>query len=1084
MTHVRPELRVEIQRLGNRYQAVLRTGNGHELATHEFQHGTASLVRGSTAWLSTSEDMSPAVEPIPDAVQIAAQGWQLYRNLFDNGRRLRDYLTSLRGAEEAQLTLSLGSGTELLTRVPWEYLYDGDRYLCLSGNLPVSRLPRNLHRLELPPTPLPLRILLVMAAPEDQPSFEVGRELALLQRALTEDIRTGAVCLDVLAEPTSTILREATQTYLYHVIHYIGYGIHQLPQREGFLCLEDSWGRTELVSGTQLAAFLGRSLPYLVLLSGAPRAEFGVVDAFAGVAHDLLHNGIPAALSIAGVLSDSSACAFYKTFYNSLVNSENVGEALYRGRAAIKRVEDEAAPAKHQFDWAIPILYQRNPDLQLIQVGDPESWSSQQDPSPSLPQRAHSAVSLVGRTPQLHAVRRALQESARVFYVSGSDGIGKRSFIRHLQNHLPHRPSATLTIHCASLIEPLSVLGQIANFWRSSGSDAEEEAAHLLLDARQDPFRRAQQAQRLLETKRLLLSFENIDRWFTSEGQRTHTIANDIVRHILLGLITTPSKSLFVFTGARRWDELADREDANIREIHLPLLSTDWAIQVMNGLPELRTATLPQKHAIHWHIGGHPKCLELLAGWLRTGQDLASLLASPPVGERSTELWEAFLIDEILRQLDPGEFQILQALALVPYPASTATLSELTPVTSEYAQPLIEQWRRLGIMETFDSGEDDEEIQYNLYLAVRDTVLDRMAPGEIAELHLEAAAHCGAPFVDGARRQVLSRNITAWTHDRIEWLARDTNGILGTRLRQQSDQAHLQLLLARAMAWQQHLSGAGRVEEATQIVQAMAPALKQLQETDLAEALMRRTVKLTSQSGYTTGADQLAQLRLEEGPLAAALDVYRQVYNSLDPEQAQLQRAHVMIRAGMVQQRLGNTQDAIASFEVALQVIRREGDKESEAECLYRLAMLQRESGAIQQALVYSQAAKEHYEAFDSPSGLAAVEREQGVILKELGHFENALDCLAASLRISRRLGDTRGVTETLTEIGLILEKCGRNEMAIRVIEEALQHYEYLRSPEHSEILALLEELYARKQRLDEAVAKLRTARTASHRES
>jgi tetratricopeptide (TPR) repeat protein len=1080
MTHVRQELRVEICRLGNRYQAVTCTVDGDVVTTHEFQYETGSLVRGSLAHLSGSTDTSPGAEPASDPVQVAAQGWELYRNFFGNNRALRDYLAAHRDARPCQLTLSLGPGTASLARLPWEYLYNGDAFLCLSGNLPVSHRPYGLDPIRPQATPLPLRILLVLASPEDQPSFEVEQELALLHKALAKQIRSGAICLDVLAEATSASLREAARSRPYHVIHYVGHGIHQLPQREGFLCLEDNPGHCELVAGSLLPPLLGNPPPSLVLLSSCPSADFGVADAFAGVAQDLLVHGISAALSIPSRLGQPAARAFYKAFYSSLADGETVAESVFRGRAFIKRAEDEGAAAKRQFGWAIPVLYQRDPDLQLIQAGEVSRLPEQGDRSTFRPERAHSAVSLLGRTPELRAVSRALQNSARIFYVWGSEGMGKRSFVSHLTQHLARRPSGTLRVRCSTLIEPLSLLAKIADFWRSGGSDVEEEAAHLLLDVRQDPFERAQKAQQLVKTKRLLLIFENIDRWFVPEGQGLDTIANDIVRTILLGLIAVPSKSLFFFTGTRRWKELAELGNADIREIYLPLLSAEWAVQVMNGMPDLRPVALTQKYAIHWHIGGHPRSLALLAGWLQLGQDLESLLASSPIEARSTELWQQFLIGQILRQLDPGEFQVLQALAVLPYPASAAILAELTPVAAEYTQPLLEHWCRLGILETLDPDEEDTEVRFCLYRPVRDAVIGRMSSEEIADLHLQAATHCGAPFVDAAWRQVLARNITAWTRDRIEWLARDTNGILGTRLRQEHDPVKLQSLLSRALAWQHHLLQAGRIEEATQIVQAIAPVLKQQLQTNLSEALMRRSPKLSSHPGYTTGVDQLAQLRLEEGSLTAALDVYRQVYESLDAEEVDLQRAHVLMRAGAIQQRLGDVKDAIESFEWALKAMQREGNREGEAECLFHLATLRRETGEIRQALVYSQAAKEYYETSDSSLDLAIIEREQGLILKELGHLESALECFTASLRICRRLGHTQGVTEALIEIGLILQKSGRNEMAIQVIEEALQHYEYLRGPEHSEILKLLQDMYTRKKQFDEALAKLRAGRAAS----
>ena len=144
------------------------------------------------------------------------------------------------------------------------------------------------------------------------------------------------------------------------------------------------------------------------------------------------------------------------------------------------------------------------------------------------------------------------------------------------------------------------------------------------------------------------------------------------------------------------------------------------------------------------------------------------------------------------------------------------------------------------------------------------------------------------------------------------------------------------------------------------------------------------------------------------------------------------------------------------------------------------LATAYREIHSLRQALVCSQAAKEHYEALAYPNNLAIVEREQGLILERMDRPESALESFAASLQMCRQMGDQRCIADNLTDIGRLFEKMGKTEMAIRVIEEALHHYEYLRNPEHGKVLSLLEELYAHQQRLDEAVTRLRASRRGS----
>ncbi len=1081
-----PELQVRIQRLGNHYVAVTTCPDGQEILRNEFQHETTHTTHLGPLWLIDQDSLVadgkrrrsgiPKGESGP--AQLAAQGSRLFRYLFGDGSVLGSYIAQHPDQASHQLTLVFTPEAAHLARQPWEYLFDGEHFPCLTGKLLLSRRPSGAAAIDTaPPTDSPLRILAVVPAPTDQVAFDALAELGILQTSLEQWLARGILEMDILPEPTSGALLERTGEEPYHIIHYVGHATYRLPQHQGFLCFEDELGQTELLSGTQLPRFLKGKSPGLLTLAACQKSQVGLLDAFQSVATELMDHEIPGVLTVPVTLSASTATALYRTLYGGIAQGGTVQESLHRTRAAVQQADRETESSQQRFEWGVPALIQKAADLRLIRSPSQESTQNETleidaviNPLPTLP--------LVGRTREIQVIRKALREEASIFYILGGDGVGKQVFTSYVIERLAARRGAVLTIRCREELDPLTTLAKIADFWRTSLPEADPQAADLLLDAHQAPFQRAQRAQQLLAQKRYLLVFENLDTWFGTPPEGQARLQNDTLRQALLGLLREPSKALFFFTGGRRWEDLASIAAGRRREIRLPLLSLQHAIQVINQLPALRQAvsSSAEKRAVYAQLGGHPQALQVLDRWLILGNDLQSLGDYGPTEARSPETWVDILVADILTQMDPGEYGVLQALSFLVQPFTEQTVSGLTLVAAQHALPLIQSWLCFGLAEP--AAPDDARQRFRIADPVRRVVLDGLSDDEFKALHLQAARYYAAPYYDAARRQLLARSITSWAEDRIGWLARDASGILGIRLRQEQTTEGKARLVASAYAWQYHLMQAGDITAATQIIQTIAPVLNQLGQRDLSREILQAMLS-ANDSGPSTGneVESFVRLKLEEGPLSTALTVYEDVYVSLDPDEGGIQRAYVLLRAGNVKQRLSDPTAAIEKYRQALRIAREEEDREAEAACMYRLATAHREDLNLRQALVCSQAAKEHYEALGYPNNLAIVEREQGLVLEQMERPESALERFAASLQICRQLGDRRCIADNLTDIGRLFEKMGNTEMAIQVIEEALQHYEYLGKPEHGKVLSLLEELYAHKRRIDEAVTRLRDSK-------
>jgi len=655
------------------------------------------------------------------------------------------------------------------------------------------------------------------AAPTDQVAIDAPAELETLQTSLEQWLARGIVELDILPEPTSGALLERTCDKPYHIIHYVGHATYHLSQHQGFLCFEDKLGHAELLSGTQLARFLRGTPPGLLTMAACQRFQVGALDAFQSVAAELMDYKIPGVLIVPASLSASTAAVIYKTLYGSIAQGRSVQESLHRTRVAMQQADRETESRKQRLEWGAPALIQRAANLTLVQP--PSQGSTQNETS-----ETHGTIdqlpttSLVGRTREIQAVRKALREGAAIFYILGDEGVGKQVFTSYTTEHLAVRPGAVLTIRCRQELDPLTALAKIADFWRTRLREADPQAADLLLDAHQAPFERAQKAQKLLARKRYLLVFDE-----------------------------------------RRWEDLADIAVERRREIRLPLLSLQHATQVINQLPTLRqmASSSAEKRAVYAQLGGHPQALQILDRWLILGNNLQSLGELRPTDSGSPEAWVDILVADILTQMDPGEYGVLQALSILTQPFTQQTISSLTLVTARHALPLIENWLDFGLVEPV--APDNVPQQFRITDPVRRVVLDGLSDDELKALHLQAARCYAAPYQDAARRQVLARNITTWAEDRIGWLARDAGGILGIWLRQEQTTAGRARLVASAYAWQYHLMQAGNIAAASQIIQTIAPVLDQQGQRDLSRELLQRMLS-ASDSGRSKATKRRSTL--------------------------------------------------------------------------------------------------------------------------------------------------------------------------------------------------------------------------------
>jgi tetratricopeptide (TPR) repeat protein len=770
------------------------------------------------------------------------------------------------------------------------------------------------------------------------------------------------------------------------------------------------------------------------------------------------------------------------TFYGFLAAGQQPIESLHHARQALHQLDADRPVERRRFDWGVPALYLRARTMQLVDPALTQDTAA--EPLP-LPVRNVAGLSLshcfMDRQPALHTLRNVYQNDvkgkAHALYVWGSSGAGKSALVAQSLMHSGVDAENVLVIDCQELLEPVAALGKIADFWRSRKYT---EAAALLLDKRRDPAERAHLAAQALNANPHILVFDGLDAWFRAPSAdpaaSPGTIADKTLAAIVRGLLFTRAAITYVFTAQQRWADVAALPADYKHEIHLDPLSQRYAVLLMDTLPHLGREPLTTQVDVYRLIGGHPQTLHLLNGWLAAGHQLQMLFAHSSGAPQTAEVWQRYFLEGIVHGLDPGEEDALTALSVFNTPFSAKVLTKLTRITEKYAAPLLERWEKFALVCVY--GMQHGERLYTFHPLVRRYILNRVREEEDrVTLHARLASYYGAPFMDEARRRVVARNVGVWPPERVAWLARDSNGILGMWIRQTQDLEQARRTMDEALAWQYHLFKAGDAEAAAHIIRTIVPVLNRWGQHDLSEALLQRSIAVTAGPERAPSMDDLATLYLDRGHLTEALGVYEEVYQMFAAQGGREQMAHLLRRIARVHQQLGDDERAIETYEAALQIMREIEDESGQSVCLHQLGALYRQAGNYQRALACSQATEQLQRKLGNLAGAAAALYEQALVLKHTNRLDSALEHWRQSYEMARSMGDESIAVDALREMSALYRDSGRLNEAIETALKAVEMC-YRTDPRKAAILLqMLGKLYEQQGDADRATASYAQAR-------
>jgi CHAT domain len=190
-----------------------------------------------------------------------------------------------------------------LSNMPWELLYERgrNRFFARSVHTPIVRyldVGGLVEPLRVSP---PLRVLVMLSSPSDEPQLEGEREWQNLNFALNPLTSERLLRIDRLDSARLSSLHRELDRCEYHILHFVGHGRFNSQTESGELLLEDNFGRGTAVSGEKFAEIISdhRSLR-LVVLNACEGARSDTEDPYSGTAQALVFKGIPSVLRCNG----------------------------------------------------------------------------------------------------------------------------------------------------------------------------------------------------------------------------------------------------------------------------------------------------------------------------------------------------------------------------------------------------------------------------------------------------------------------------------------------------------------------------------------------------------------------------------------------------------------------------------------------------------------------------------------------------------------------------------------------------------------------------------------------------------------
>jgi hypothetical protein len=377
------DFELEIRSIGGRdYQvALLRSPAGEAHATMRFPYDDLILqVRLQALEIALLRSGGGRRRLAgPEEQSVLEFGRDLFDALVSGEVRSRFDVSRTEAKRQGKaLRIKLRFDSPALAAIPWEFMYDvrGAEYLALSTSTPLVRYIELPNAIEPLLVTGPLRILGMVASPNDLASLDVDRERLRIQDA-TKDLQArGLVEIHWLERATWRDLQQALRREKWHVFHFVGHGGFDPSTDEGLIALVDDDGGAFRLPATELARLLGDHQPLrLTVLNACEGARGSSHDLFSSTAATVVRRGTPAVVAMQYEITDRAAIEFSRSFYEAIADGLPVDVALAEARKSV------SVAISNTLEWGTPVLFMRSADGILFKIRRPKSTTVMQKSS-------------------------------------------------------------------------------------------------------------------------------------------------------------------------------------------------------------------------------------------------------------------------------------------------------------------------------------------------------------------------------------------------------------------------------------------------------------------------------------------------------------------------------------------------------------------------------------------------------------------------------------------------------------------------------------------------------------------------------
>ena len=149
------------------------------------------------------------------------------------------------------------------------------------------------------------------------------------------------------------------------IFYFSGHGAFEPERGGGLLLFADEAGHAQALGAGDLVPLLAKQMDLRLAILNTDLSARGDATAPA-LAAALVQAGLPAAIGMQGMISDTGAIRFAQRLFDALGRGQTVGAAVQAGRRELAQAEPEGV------EWVLPVLYTAAPDEVLIAAPVPE----------------------------------------------------------------------------------------------------------------------------------------------------------------------------------------------------------------------------------------------------------------------------------------------------------------------------------------------------------------------------------------------------------------------------------------------------------------------------------------------------------------------------------------------------------------------------------------------------------------------------------------------------------------------------------------------------------------------------------------